>query len=183
MQRLSRGKFDRLPRTTAGFTTSAFDGYGLRRRLSLRPAPQASNPVLVHRLACLLRASFRPRLATQPLRFAITSRPSRCEEDLHLQAIEHARHTNKRAQPGRAHVFRLLLSALSSPATRCLSHPANPTFDSGISRYRLPVAAKIALYKAGANGGNPGSPAPAGGASLATICTLVSCGATFIRAT
>jgi hypothetical protein len=28
-----------------------------------------------------------------PLRFAITSRPSRCEEDLHLQAVEHARHT------------------------------------------------------------------------------------------
>src|SRR6516225_4038982 len=95
MQRLSRGKFDRLPRTTVGFTTSAFDGYGLRRCLSLRPAPQASNPILVHRLACLLHASFRPRLATRSLRFAITSRPSRCEEDLHLQAIERARHTNK----------------------------------------------------------------------------------------
>src|SRR5215471_2731182 len=95
MQWLSRGKFDRLPRTTVGFTTSAFDGYGLRRRSSLRPAPQASDPLLVHRLACLLCASFRPRLATRPLRFTITSRPSRCEEDLHLQAIEHARHTNK----------------------------------------------------------------------------------------
>src|SRR5215471_6026842 len=99
MQWLSRGKFDRLPRTTVGFTTSAFDGYGLRRRSSLRPAPQASDPLLVHRLACLLCASFRPRLATRPLRFTITSRPSRCEEDLHLQAIEHARHTNKTAQP------------------------------------------------------------------------------------
>src|SRR5439155_2363792 len=53
-------------------------------------------PVLVHRLASLLRASFRPRLAAgviSPLRFAITSRPSRCEEDLHLQAVDHARHT------------------------------------------------------------------------------------------
>jgi hypothetical protein len=30
-----------------------------------------------------------------PLRFAITSPPSGCEEDLHLQAVEHARHTNK----------------------------------------------------------------------------------------
>ncbi|MGB7284896.1 MAG: hypothetical protein WBE13_21725, partial [Candidatus Acidiferrum sp.] len=42
-------------------------------------------------------ASFRPRLAASvisPLRFAITSRPSRCEEDLHLLAVEHARHTN-----------------------------------------------------------------------------------------
>jgi hypothetical protein len=29
------------------------------------------------------------------LRFTITSRPSRCEEDLHLPAIEHARHTTK----------------------------------------------------------------------------------------
>src|SRR6516165_5400332 len=99
MQWLSRGKFDCLPRTTAGFTTGAFDGYGLRRPLSLRPAPQASNPVLVHRLACLLYASFRPRLATRPLRFAITSRPSRCEEDLHLQAIDHARHTQKKPHP------------------------------------------------------------------------------------
>ena len=41
----------------------------------------------------------RPRLAASvisPLRFAITSRPSRCEEDLHLLAVEHARHTKKR---------------------------------------------------------------------------------------
>jgi hypothetical protein len=30
------------------------------------------HPVLVHRLAPLLHASFRPRLATTPLRFAIT---------------------------------------------------------------------------------------------------------------
>ena len=60
--------------------------------------PRASYPVLVHRLASLLHASFRPRLAASvvsPLRFAITSRPSRCEEDLHLQAVEHARHTQK----------------------------------------------------------------------------------------
>src|SRR5258708_27614431 len=55
----------------------------------------ASHPVLVHRLAPLLHASFRPRLAAQPLRFAITSPPSGCEEDFHLQAIEHARHTKE----------------------------------------------------------------------------------------
>jgi hypothetical protein len=36
----------------------------------------------------LLHASFRPRLATTPLRFAITSPPSGCEEDFHLQAVE-----------------------------------------------------------------------------------------------
>ena len=99
MPQISRGKFDHLQRATAGFTTSAFDGYGLRSRLPARPAPYASDPVLVHRLASLLRASFGPRLAASvvsPLRFAITSRPSRCEEDFHLQTVEHARHTNKK---------------------------------------------------------------------------------------
>src|SRR6266403_4086914 len=39
MPQISRGKFDRLPRTTAGFTTSAFDGCGLRDHLLARPAP------------------------------------------------------------------------------------------------------------------------------------------------
>jgi ribosomal protein L13E len=29
---ISRGKFDRLRRTTAGFTTSELDGYGLRNQ-------------------------------------------------------------------------------------------------------------------------------------------------------
>src|SRR5215467_11712478 len=51
------------------------------------------HPVFVHRLAPLLHASFRPRLATTPLRFTITSPPSGCEEDFHLLAVEHARHT------------------------------------------------------------------------------------------
>src|SRR5438093_1797428 len=59
--------------------------------------PYASDPVLVHRLARLLHASFRPRLATTPLRFAIFSPPSGCEKDFHLRAVEHARHTNKKA--------------------------------------------------------------------------------------
>src|SRR5207249_2203539 len=53
----------------------------------------ASYPVLVHRLASLLHASFRPHLTVRPLRFAITSPPSGCEEDLHLPAVDHARHT------------------------------------------------------------------------------------------
>ena len=92
-QQISRGKFDRLPRTTAGFTTSVLDGYGLRCQLPTRPTPYASYPVLVHRLAPLLHASFRPRLATTPLRFANTSPPSGCVEDFHLLAVEHARHT------------------------------------------------------------------------------------------
>jgi hypothetical protein len=39
LHRISRGKINRLPRTTAGFTTSAFDGYGLRYPSPARPAP------------------------------------------------------------------------------------------------------------------------------------------------
>ena len=42
-------------------------------------------------------------------------------------------------------------------------------FERGNSRIRFPVAAKIALQTAGANGGTPGSPTPAGGASLSTM--------------
>src|SRR5438309_7087162 len=73
-------------------------------------------PVLVHRLASLLRASFRPRLAAgviSPLRFAITSRPSRCEEDLHLQAVDHARHTMKKA--GRSSCPAFMPRTISDP--------------------------------------------------------------------
>jgi len=46
------------------------------RTHGIDPAPYASHPVLVHRLAPLLRASFRPRLATTPLRFANSSPPA-----------------------------------------------------------------------------------------------------------
>src|SRR4029434_2326045 len=75
-RQLSRGKFDCLRCTTAEFTTSVLDGYGLRCQLPARPTPYASYPVLVHRLAPLLHASFRPRLTTTPLRFANSSPPS-----------------------------------------------------------------------------------------------------------
>src|SRR5262252_8709461 len=53
-------------------------------------------PVLVHRAAALLYASFGPRLATTPLRFANPSPPSGWIEDSHLQAVDHARHTKER---------------------------------------------------------------------------------------
>src|SRR5215475_9786186 len=56
-------------------------------------------PVFVHRAAALLHASFRPHLAVTPLRFANPSPPSGWIEDLHLQAVDHARHTN-RSGPG-----------------------------------------------------------------------------------
>jgi hypothetical protein len=84
-----------LQRATAESTTSALDGYGLRDPLPARPAPYASYPVLVHRLASLLHAAFRPRLATTPWRFAINSPPSGCEGDLHPKAVKHARHAKK----------------------------------------------------------------------------------------
>jgi hypothetical protein len=51
-------------------------------------------PVLVHQAAALLHASSRPRLATTPLRFANPSPSSGWIEDLHLQAVDHARHTS-----------------------------------------------------------------------------------------
>ncbi len=89
----SRGKPGRLLRTTAESTSRALDGYGLRRFTPARPTLPASYPVLVHRLAHLLHASFRPRLATTPLRFANPSPPSGWVEDFHLQAAGHARHT------------------------------------------------------------------------------------------
>jgi len=52
-------------------------------------------PVLVHRAAALLHASFRPRLATTPLRFTNPSPPSGWIGDVHPGAVEHARHTRK----------------------------------------------------------------------------------------
>jgi hypothetical protein len=54
-------------------------------------------PVLVHRAAALLHASFRPHLAMTPLRFASNPSPSSGGiEDFHLQAVDHAPHTTKR---------------------------------------------------------------------------------------
>src|ERR1700684_2960662 len=85
-RQISRGKFDRLPHATAEFTTSAFDGYGLRDHMPARPAPYTLVPVLVHRLVRLLHASFRSSLRMTPLRFAMTSRPSGFQKDFHLRA-------------------------------------------------------------------------------------------------
>lgn len=58
---------------------------------------------------------------------------------------------------------------------RALSAVSTPSLflDSGSSRTRLPVAAKMALQSAGTNGGTPGSPTPPGGALLSTIVTFV----------
>src|SRR3954447_22630878 len=74
----------------------ALDGRGLRGKSSARPTRAASYPVSVRQVAASLHASFRPRLAATPLRFARTSPPSGCAGDLHPQAVEHARHTTNR---------------------------------------------------------------------------------------
>jgi hypothetical protein len=95
-RQISRGKFDRLPHATAEFTTIALDGYGFRSPLPARPAPYASDPVLIHLLARVLHASFRPSVAGTPWSFAMTSPPSGCQGDFHPRAAEHARHTTKR---------------------------------------------------------------------------------------
>src|SRR5215472_17188365 len=60
---------------------------------SLVPPRRPLYPVLVHRLAPLIHASFRPRLATKPLRFSSSSPPPGWTEDFHPQAVEHVRHT------------------------------------------------------------------------------------------
>src|ERR1700730_6116499 len=82
--------------------------WGFAAHCQLARTLPASYPALVHRLASLLHASFRPHLTARPLRFAITSPPSGCEEDLHLQAVDHARHTKKRARITRAQARRQL---------------------------------------------------------------------------
>jgi|GEM_PF-5487643 len=63
------------------------------RWIARSPSAHAFYPVRVPRLARLLHASFRPHLAVTPLRFAIPSPPPGWEEDSHLQAAKHARHT------------------------------------------------------------------------------------------
>ncbi len=59
-------------------------------------------------------------------------------------------------------------SASATPPTAASSALRSRVVPSGSSRNRLPVAAKSALATAGAIGGTPGSPTPAGGASLST---------------
>ena len=91
----SRGKSDRFLCTPAGFTAVSLGGVGLRYLLLARPATPASYPVSVRQVTVLFHVSCRPRLTTTPLRFANPSPPSGWVEDLHLQAAEHARHTEK----------------------------------------------------------------------------------------
>jgi len=71
------------------------DGLGLRDHRLARPGWVASYRVPVRQVAALLHTSFRPRLATTRSCFANPSPPSGWIEDFHLQAVEHARHTDR----------------------------------------------------------------------------------------
>src|ERR1700758_327645 len=86
-------------------------------------------PVLVHRAAVLLHASFRPRLATTPLRFANPSPPSGWIEDFHLQAVDHARHTTDRpaAWPVYPNSHLLSVTLLRMFALRLCVQPVSAT--------------------------------------------------------
>src|SRR5215475_2297647 len=65
---ISRGKFDRLPRTPAGSTAAALDGYGLCDQLPARPTADASYPVSVRQVAVARHAPFRRHLTMTPWR-------------------------------------------------------------------------------------------------------------------
>jgi hypothetical protein len=69
-EQISWGKLNCLPCTAARCTLRILDGYGLRGNLPARPmlAPYIR---FVHRLARLLYASFRPRLAAIALAFSL----------------------------------------------------------------------------------------------------------------
>jgi hypothetical protein len=95
-------------------------------------------PVLVHRAAVLLRASFGPRLATTPLRFANPSPPSGWIEDSHLQAVVHARHTTKTPALGRGS-RRAIRAALGFE--RAAFHNVGHGYSSKSSRGCTPSAA------------------------------------------
>ena len=72
---ISRGKLDRRPRTTAGFTFCALDGYGLRDHTPARPTLTPRIRFVSTRPARLLAASFRRPLAGTALagRYPFTS--------------------------------------------------------------------------------------------------------------
>ena len=92
---ISWGKPRSLPRTPAGFTVQALDGYGLRDFLPARPTSAASYPVAVRQVAISFHASFRRSLAVPPLRFTRASPPSGCTGDFHPQTAGHAQHTGR----------------------------------------------------------------------------------------
>ena len=79
-------------------------------------------------------------------------------------------------QPRAAVTRRRRVAALSRGSARPgLKQRGSAYTTKGRLRRRLPVRAAIALAKAGASGGRPGSPAPVGGSAEGTMCTS-TCG-------
>ena len=118
VMQISWGKPRSLPRTPAGFTVLALDGYGLCDFLPARPTSAASYPVAVRRVAILLHASFRQFLAVLPLRFTRASPPSGCTGGFHPLAAGHARHTGRLWR--RFTVASLRSAILDRGCARCL---------------------------------------------------------------
>src|SRR5712672_1408938 len=100
-------------------------------------------PLLVYRAATLLHASFRPRLATTPLRFANPSPPSGWIKDFFLQAVDHARHTAK----GRSFVPARRTSIASRAGAVKAGRRAWLAAGSGVARLRLDRAEHGARIK------------------------------------
>ena len=85
---ISRGKYDRLPRTTAGFTAYAFDGYGLRDQTLARPAlvPLIRFLFIGSRICSALPSNTVSHWCScAPLPFTSI----RLGEDFHFQAVTH----------------------------------------------------------------------------------------------
>ena len=136
---ISWGKPRGLPRTPAGFTVQALDGYGLRDFLPARPTCAASYPVAVRQVAISFHASFRRSLAVPPLRFTRASPPSGCTGDFHPQTAGHAQHTGRFA-PLRGGLRPSLtvavhrVAGIVRPGRR---NGAQPNQETGEERYEL----------------------------------------------
>ena len=112
---VSRGKFNRLPRAPAGSTVPA---PCLRSGKLLMAVDFAVHGPLVRPGRLHIRFLFVGprvcstlplRLAATPLRFANPSPPSGWIKDLHLQTVEHARHTvDARIKPAQDDLGRLM---------------------------------------------------------------------------
>src|SRR4051794_9532939 len=100
--RTYRGRYKtaRLRRTPAGFTTPPLMAVDFAASCPLVRLGRPRYPVRVPRVAALLHASFRPRLAATPLRFANPSPPSGWVEDLHLSSCRSCS-AHKRRPPTR----------------------------------------------------------------------------------
>jgi hypothetical protein len=126
-----KGHSTASPKVRQNPNSSQNNRYGICCSSPTRPRVQASYPVLVHRHTLLLHASFRPRLATTPLRFANPSPPSGWIRDSHPQTVEHAQHA---MTPGRTPGLEIA-SAIPTSASRRRRRSSNfPARSAGEER-------------------------------------------------